>query len=134
MSYRFRCFTLFDIENTGVTSRRNTQSNDPNSRISQAKQCNYDTLIQIISLRSQPEIVSCPAQVPKHPKLASNSSLCWMFEFEVFHQDVFGPNLSYLLQDCSQVPMLLTTETPEVHSFLSTTFEPNIYFEELPND
>lgn len=131
MSYLFRCYTLFDIENTGVTSRRNTQPNDPVTRVLQAKQCNYDTLLQVISLRSQPEIVTKPIKYQKHPKLHGDESTCWMFEFEVFHQDVFGPNLEYLSQDCSQVPMIDTTNTETTHAFLSTTFEPNIYFEEL---
>ena len=131
MSYAFRCYTLFDIEQTGANTRKRYGTKVDESSVLIAKQCNFDTILQILSLRTQPELISEPTRMKKHDKLFGNQSTCWMFEFRTYHQFVFGENLSLLNSDCSQVPMILTPSTDLLSPYLSTTFEPNIYFEEI---
>ena len=62
MSFRIECYTLFDITQTGVLNRsRPVDGQDLDQWVHKRNtQANFDTLLQIISLRSQPEIVSSP--------------------------------------------------------------------------
>jgi len=94
-----RCYTSFDIT---VDSNRNS----PTKMFSLEKrnaQINFDTILQVISMRSQPEIKTYPEKIP--------DSDDWMFEFEVFHTGVFEKNenkLGLLEDDCNNVPMIGT--------------------------
>jgi hypothetical protein len=118
-----KCQTLFDITPTGVKNRRpqditGTELFDLIKR--QQQQSNYDTLLQVISLRSQPESIS---QVKKSDILLTDTDFgflytseqddgtanVWSFTFTIQHASVFqndDSELGSLLNDCEQVPMI----------------------------
>ena len=54
MSYRIRCYTLFDITRTGVLNRKSPAMYNPEELKSweykRNTQANYDTILQIINL------------------------------------------------------------------------------------
>ena len=65
MSFTVSCYTLFDITQTG-TVNRNRPSLDEDENVWLYKrntQCNFDTVLQAISLRSQPEILNRPTEI-----------------------------------------------------------------------
>jgi len=111
------------------------------------RQCNFDTVLQVISLRSQPEDITVPEkqditfaefqhfgflfdstedkQVPK-----------WAFDFTVNYYSVFDDGISELgalYTDCDSVPMLTKlNEWDKLPNFLDISPElKNIYFEVL---
>jgi hypothetical protein len=149
MSYRVACYILFDITHTGVinrvapnthdildwTHRRNTQSN-------------FDTILQIISLRAQPEVTKLPVKISMtddnydkfgyvHTK-SKEVQHCWKFEFEVQHASVFENGImpfGALYNDCNGVPMVSGDSTYYTVSTLDTSDElRNIYFEDVPDE
>jgi hypothetical protein len=145
MSHRMICYTLFDITQTGVSNR----SKPPEDHIEEWKskrnsQCNLDTILQVISLRSQPEQISVPKkfdlklnEVEYFGFLLSEQETvsvpCWTFNFSVQHPSVFYngiTELGALYNDCHGVPMLLSgNEYPKTNNFLDSTPElRNIYF------
>jgi hypothetical protein len=146
MGIKITCYTLFDITSTGVLNR-----SKPNPDVDVEKwmferntQCNFDTILQVISLRSQPEVL----EKPQHLKIRfdefenfgflyqqqeNETYPCWKFVFEVQHSSVFDNGISELgslYYDCDQVPMILCgTEWDKLPNFLDTTPElKNIYF------
>ena len=64
MSYRISCYTLFDITQTGVLNRTKPNEGQDLAEWVQKRntQCNFDTVLQVIALRSQPEIVNFPSK------------------------------------------------------------------------
>ena len=62
MSFTITCHTLFDITATGVVNRhRPVEDEEMHAWLYKRNtQCNFDTVLQAISLRSQPEIISAP--------------------------------------------------------------------------
>ena len=56
------CYTLFDITQTGVLNRAKPPNNEEHDQWLKQRntQCNFDTIQQAISLRSQPEMISLP--------------------------------------------------------------------------
>ena len=154
MSYKIRCYTLFDVTKTGIINRRPPINGSPEQLIKWERtrntQCNLDTIIQIISLRSQPENITEPEQeIIVFPDIEDGKDMfgflfdqedrahsCWSFDFTINHASVFdnGVNpLGYLYDDCDSVPMLkVGTECDKLPSFLDTSPElRNIYFEEI---
>ena len=119
-----------DIE--GWLNKRNTQ-------------CNFDTILQVISMRSQPEVVRFPTKVKMtedefnlfgflYTPNEDTTSYCWKFEFEVQHSSVFDretESLAALYNDCKGVPMIsCPTQISGLSTFMDTTEElKNIYFE-----
>ena len=110
-------------------------------------QCNFDTILQVISLRAQPEVSRDPVRVELtnteyekfgflyKPQL-DQSSYCWKFEFEVHHPGVFENGIvsfGALYNDCDGVPMITCdTQTESTTAFLNISDElKNIHFEEL---
>lgn len=145
MSHRLACFTLFDITQTGVLNRAkpDVDIEDVKSWVYRRNtQCNFDTILQVISLRGQPEVISSPKMIEikldKSCKFGdllqdSNSYSCWTFEFEVQHSSVFEDGveeLGALYRDCQGVPMIkCQTEYPKLHNYLDTDIlTRNIYF------
>jgi len=146
MSYRISCYTLFDITQTGVLNR--TKPNEGQDLAKWVKkrntQCNFDTVLQVIALRSQPEIVNFPSkEVIKFnefehfgflfEQIENESYPCWKFEFDVQHPSVFDDgvtDLGALYGDCDGVPMILCgTEWDKLPAFLDSSPElRNIYF------
>lgn len=147
MAFTVRCDTLFDITQTGVISRRNANTNDPNWILKRNQQCNLDTIIQAISLRSQPENITYPIKNMlifnnKHNfgnAFVGNEQIpYWSFEFEINYTNVFHDGhteLGLLYNDCNNVPMIKCgTEWADLIGYLNTTADNrNIYFEVTKN-
>jgi hypothetical protein len=140
MPYRIRCYTLFDITNTGVTARSKPTEPIISWIHARNSQCNFDTLLQLISLRSQPDVVRIPEQHEGSNSYFGSSYTTvvtyWAFEFEIQHASVFDNgmgSLGALYADCDQVPMIKCgTEIERVTTYLDTSLElKNIHFEIL---
>ena len=120
MSHRIACYTLFDITKTGVLNRARpgvdvTDNNDWFRK--RNTQCNFDTILQVISLRAQPDVAKDP--VCKFIDLNSVEYFgytfkdkhvpVWSFDFEIQHAGVFEDGISELgalYKDCEGVPMI----------------------------
>ena len=144
MAITIRCYTLFDITKTNVTHRRPPPDTSVEDlKIWQQKrntQCNYDTVLQVISIRAQPENITEP--IRRKPEVAhfgkrKDITQCWTFDFTIHYAQVFndGKNdLGALFTDCENVPMIIT-DGIAIDSFLSTAPEnSNIYFEIISNE
>jgi ABC-type oligopeptide transport system substrate-binding subunit len=107
---RIRCQTLFDITATGVTGHfkpsripfLDSAGTSINSEASwnraRNQQRNWETVTQIISLRTQVDFTS-----PTH----DNNT--WTFEFEIINDQLFVMDqdpLAVLKTDCADVPMI----------------------------
>lgn len=151
MSYKIACFTLFDITYTGVLNRAKPTENENVDEWSYRRntQCNLDTILQAISLRSQPEILSNPKKYTmKSKKVDGFGSLFqnekkdipyWEFEFVVQHPSVFEDGISdlgHLYNDCHGIPMMkCSTEYDKLPKWLDTTSElRNIFFVKYGNE
>lgn len=147
MSYTISCYVLFDVTPSRVASKYRADM-DAEMVYQRNTQCNFDTILQVISLRSQPEVTKYPEKIEvafdddrfgflfeaeedkKYP--------CWVFEFEIMHHSVFDDGvteLGALYSDCDNVPMIKCgTEWTELPSFIDSTDElRNIYFK-VEND
>ena len=144
--YRIRCHTLFDITQTGVLNRSKPTGEDVVDWIERRNtQCNFDTILQVISLRSQPEVCKVPNRIEMSEndldkfgflyKPNSEFNYCWHFDFEVQHSSVFENGikpLGALYKDCEGVPMIVCENQLDTPAFLDVTEElRNIYFEVL---
>jgi hypothetical protein len=134
---RFACQTLFDITATGTTGHCKTARlpyTDAAGQVirdqvtwnrSRNQQRNWETLQQILSLRTQIMQITLP--------LPDQTGTRWMFEFETDTAGAFGPDddaTMILRQDAAGVPMLgeLNNE-PDLDPFLVTTGpRQNIWF------
>ena len=125
---QIRCRTLFDITATGITGhyrpervpfqddRGNLVKNVQDWNRGRNQQRNWETLTQLISLRTQVSIMKKPQQ----------DGESWHFDFDI-DQDVFGTDLSVLETDCEGVPMLLNLgEKAGIDSVLHV--DQNIWF------
>jgi hypothetical protein len=134
------CRTLFDCTTTGVTGHMRTNDfpfedaagqtvdNALAWHRSRNQQRNYETLIQLISLRTQPMHVTATAQDQLH----------WQFWFETENENVYGPAHSVfenLLQDCAGVPMVTNLgEKQSINAVIETAGpRQNIWFEAINN-
>lgn len=144
---RIVCYTLFNITQTGVRNR-NKPSDDVNLELwlkQRNTQCNFDTVLQAISMRSQPESINKPERIEIRfdefdkfgflfYQIENEKYSCWKFEFTVQHPNVFNDGISELgalYNDCHGIPMLLVKdEWEKLSSFLDGSDElRNIYFE-----
>jgi hypothetical protein len=145
MSFTITCYTLFDITPTGVVNRhRPVEDEDMASWLYKRNtQCNFDTVLQAISLRSQPELVRKPEKIQIRFDDVEFGFLfqqqddevydCWSFDFDIQHPSVFNDGVSELgalYSDCDTVPMIKCgTEWCKLPAFLDTSSElRNIYF------
>ena len=151
MTQKIRCYTLFNITKTGITNRRNSPKlgSDKEWEKFRNTQYNLDTLIQVISLRSQPENITDPTQEIvvfndcdwfgfMYDSQESAQSV-WTFDFTVNFHDVYNDGiieLGHLYTDCEGVPMIKTEgDWDKLPIFLDTTPElRNIYFEVITNE
>lgn len=144
MSYRICCYTLFDITPTGVMNRSKPTEDDVSGWLHRRNtQCNFDTILQVISLRSQPDVVKLPIKVEMTEEdferfgfLYKTEELCyyWKFEFEIQHHSVFENGiepLGALYSDCKKVPMIVCEgQHKDCPKFLDVSVElKNIVFE-----
>lgn len=151
MSFSVTCYTLFDVAYTGIINRsRPSVDEDPDVWLHKRNaQCNFDTILQVISLRSQPEVIRFPEPMKINFKEFDNFGFlfeqiddedypCWSFDFEIQHPSVFYDGISdlgSLYSDCDGVPMIKCgTEWDKLPSFLDTSDElRNIYFKVIDN-
>ena len=149
MSHKISCFTLFDITQTNIINRSRPPENGNLAEWLHKRntQSNLDTVLQAISLRSQPENISIPKKLMirldefyhfgfLYQQEESLLYPCWNFEFEVQHSSVFDNDLNLfgnLYHDCDSIPMIKCGEEWDMLSnFLDETPElKNIHFEQL---
>lgn len=152
MKTLIKCHTLFDITNTGILTRRTPINLSPEQTITyennRKKQHNFDTLLQIIGLRTQPEDISSPQQYTTEFKNNNifgflfedeESQPAWNFTFSISYHGVYNDGINELgglYNDCDGVPMLkIGEEWDKLPNFLDTTPElRNIYFEVISNE
>lgn len=132
---KIRCCTLFDITETGTTGHfrptqvpfdnraGNTITNITEWNRSRNQQRNFETITQVLQLRTQIFDVTVPVKNNK-----------WEFEFDVesdeiyqLGQDTFG----ILKQDCEDVPMIvgLDDEYTLTPALVTSGSQQNIWFE-----
>jgi hypothetical protein len=135
LTQRYEAFTLADISNSNVTNYTSTDVSGYN------QQQNLNTLIQLISLRSQPmhyKVTVFSAQdLVKYAFGNAFKGLhtVWKFEFTSEHTDVFKYNdddLYFLNHDCDEVAFInnLTETVQFTTPIFSTTNNKNknLYF------
>jgi hypothetical protein len=149
MSYTISCYTLFDVTQTNVPNRYRPDM-DREWHHKRNTQSNFDTVQQVISLRSQPENVRTPIKISIRfdeftdfgflfEQEENETYPCWSFDFDVQHPSVFYDGVSdlgALYNDCDRVPMIKCgTEWDKLPLFLDSSDElRNIYFKVLKND
>jgi hypothetical protein len=136
MTVTIQCATLFDITETGV------RNHTANARLpfhdqagqevdtekawvrSRNQQRNWETVNQILALRTLPENISSPVCGP------SDRGHAWQFEFDIPDLSAVSQGdaaLSLLRQDCEAVPMIIgLTETAGLEPALRP--DVNIWF------
>ena len=150
---RIKCYTLYDITQTNVNFRKkNTEIVPADEMKKRSQQSNFETILQIINMRSQPEEISESELTviniddlknfnfgylyeKSYNKTISKINV-WSFTFSVDHADVFNNginDLGSLSDDCNQVPMILRLEeTFKLSNQMNISDEQrNIYFEIL---
>lgn len=132
------CRTLFDCTTTGVTGNLRPSNlpfvdaagqpvdNQLAWNRSRNQQRNYQTLIQLISLRTQPINVTATDQNQQY----------WQFSFETENENVYGSGtdaFENLLQDCVGVPMITNLgEQQSITAVIETQgLRQNIWFETI---
>ena len=134
---KFACQTLFDITATGVTGHCK-QSRMPfrdhagqlihdteSWNRSRNQQRNWETITQILSLRTQLFGLTEP--------ISDQTGTRWMFEFETETDGIYGPEsdpVSVLRADAEGVPMLRELDNdPDIDTVLITNgSRQNIWF------
>lgn len=137
---------MFDVTQTGVVARSKPPEDVDVATWTRKRstQCNLDTILQAISLRSQPEIIGSPKKIEisfdEFEKFGflfdqeeDKTYPCWKFQFDIQHPSVFNngkDELGYLYEDCDRVPMIRCgTEWEKLPEFLDTSPElRNIFF------
>lgn len=134
---KFACQTLFDITATGTTGhckplRMPFQDlvgqiirDEESWHRSRNQQRNWETLTQILSLRTQLFELTTPIQ--------DSTGTRWMFEFETEFDGVYGPDsdpTQVLRSDAAGVPMMRELDNdPDIQSILVTDgLGQNIWF------
>ena len=130
MTVTIQCTTLFDITETGVRNHtanarlpfRDQAGQDIDTETSWVRsrnqQRNWETLNQIMALRTLPENISTPVCE------RSDQGRIWQFEFDIPDLSAVSQGdaaLSLLLQDCEAVPMITgLRETADLEPALRT--------------
>ena len=125
---KFACQTRFDITVTGITGHCKPAQMPFRDRAGQViqdteswnrsrnQQRNWETLTQILGLRTQLFALTIP--------IPDQTGTRWMFEFETETDGVYGPEedpTRVLRADANGVPMLRElNNTPEIESILIT--------------
>lgn len=135
---KIKCFTLFDITKTNISNRRQFLTTDTKFVKERNQQSNFETILQILSLRTQPENITDP-QIIFTDGVFWNSNIkeekfkTWVFTFEVNQSSVFkikDDDLGSLKLDCVGVPMILNLdENTELNNTLNYSDKKNIHFE-----
>ena len=133
---QIQCQTLFDITATGTTGHvkpsRMPFTDQAGTRItnveswnrSRNQQRNWETVTQLISLRTQVDNLQEPVMIHD----------CWQFEFEVENENLFNngaDRLAVLKTDCQGVPML-TGLNESINIGTVLVVDKNIWFTIVP--
>jgi hypothetical protein len=138
--YRHRGYTLIDITKTNVTKFT------PELERMRNKQRNWETVVQILGLRTQ--IMSINQLKTETKDLSQHvfgsdyqdKQRVWTFEFEVEFKDLYLNDqdpYGILKKDFAQSPIILgldETVTPPVALFYTDGPSKNIYFISTPNN
>jgi hypothetical protein len=138
--YRHRGYTLIDITKTDVTKFT------PELERMRNKQRNWETVVQILGLRTQ--IMSIKQLKTETKDLSQHvfgsdyqdKQRVWTFEFEVEFKDLYLNDqdpYGILKKDFAQSPIILgldETATPPVALFYTDGPSKNIYFISTPNN
>jgi len=130
-----RCRTLFDCTPTGTTGTfRPSQipyqdaggtevTNQATWNRSRNQQRNWETLLQIMQLRSQIAVIEPAERGPQG----------WYFVFAVDNVMVYGEDLAELLHDAEGVPMITGLDESSVSERVLRTASPdqNIWFDAI---
>ena len=128
---RISCHTLFDCTFTATTGHYKASQvpfldragqlieNQSDWNHSRNQQRNWETLLQIISLRAQPLDIVYPER----------QDHAWHFEFTIEAPGVYDENCSELLRDCTGVPMINTSHSDIVPVLSTSGSEQNIWFQ-----
>jgi len=137
---------MFDITHATIKNRHRPSTGEDYEvwRHNRNTQCNLDTILQVVSMRSQPEQVSntnrSDINFNEFDKFGflfeqqeNETYPCWSFTFEINHPGVFDDGISELgalYNDCDGVPMIhCGTEWEKLPLFLDGSPElRNIYF------
>ena len=98
---KIRCYTLFDITNTNISHRQNHSvvTNQAEYVKQRNQQANFETMLQVISMRSQPENITTPKQLSVSKKdlrwgdkiqFKTDDVIMWSFSFTISHSGVFA--------------------------------------------
>jgi hypothetical protein len=132
---KIQCQTLFDITATGTTGHikpsRMPYNDNAGTKItdvgqwnrSRNQQRNWETVTQLISLRTQVDNLQEPVKTQDR----------WQFEFEVENENLFtngADRLAVLKTDCQGVPML--TGLDESNNDTVLVVDKNIWFTIVP--
>ena len=132
---KIQCQTLFDITATGTTGHvkhnRMPYVDNAGTKIldigswnrSRNQQRNWETVTQLISLRTQVDNLQEPVKTQDR----------WRFEFEVENENLFtngADRLAVLKTDCQGVPML--TGLDESNNDTVLVVDKNIWFTMVP--
>jgi hypothetical protein len=101
----------------------NTINNQHEWMFARNQQRNWETLNQLISLRTQVFDVT---------PVSSNEGE-WQFEFSVEHEEVYDTDLRGLVTECAGVPMLtgLTETRTTQHTLITQGADQNIWFKPI---
>jgi hypothetical protein len=145
-----KCYTLYDITKSNITFRKKfAEIVNEDERKSRSQQSNFETILQIINMRSQPENISEVERIQVDVKKLDEykfgylyqrdhkkvkTATVWKFMFSIEHPDAFHngiEELGNLLADCEQVPMISgLDESFALPPQMNITSElKNIYFE-----
>lgn len=145
---KIECYCLFDIAATGVTGNLKNvtlpfttktglviQDEMEMSR-ARNRQRNFDTLLQLIGLRTQIFNVAHPEMVPAQPMFPDPHTACRRFSFEIEPQSqwlVDGDEFWILKQDSDGTPMITgLEESPNISAVIRTIGpNPNIIFQHV---
>ena len=141
--------TLFDITKTNVISRRHAHESrvPPEVAKQRSQQSNFETILQIISIRTQPENITEPEKSMVSLKNSvwgncyTNKTKIpvWQFIFTVSQDYYFNDgesNIGNLLKDSHGIPMITgLDEFSKIKSTVNISEQyKNIHFEVLPDD
>lgn len=131
----------FKVDQIPYTTRTNIEINSEEVwTFSRKQQSNYEVLLQVLSLRTQPLNINGPRAYTnrslsgyKFGKSFKGKHNVWILEFESESVDALAIDdnpVGALMQDVNNVPMLPNlTETIKVNTHFNCTTDCNIYFE-----
>lgn len=143
----FKIITLVDITPTGVIR---SNANDHSLQLRRNQQRNFETVLQVLSLRTQPNISKWPCSVHRFSAnkikeifgeaFHDTDHNVWVLYFTADHPDSYNTNdgeLEGLRHDFEQIPII--TGLTETAKFMLPIFYPhgsikNIHISKLHNN